>query len=88
MSQFDLYQTVTDKIVAMLETGMVPWRSPILGRTSAGHPKNLESKKPYRGVNVFLLAFSAYARGYGSSHWMTFNQAKTAGLGGKTREQG
>jgi hypothetical protein len=31
MSSFDLYQTVTDRIVAMLETGVVPWRSPILG---------------------------------------------------------
>jgi antirestriction protein ArdC len=49
--------------------------SPILGRTSAGHPKNLESARPYRGVNVFLLAFSAYAHGYGSSYRMTFNQA-------------
>jgi len=87
MSQFDLYQTVTDKIVAMLETGMVPWRSPILGRTSAGHPKNLESDKAYRGVNVFLLAFSAYAHGYGSSYWMTFNQAKTAGGGVKKGEK-
>ena len=58
---------------------MVPWRSPILGRTSAGHPKNLTSGKPYRGVNVFMLAFTAYAKGYGSSYWMTFNQAKERG---------
>jgi antirestriction protein ArdC len=79
MSAFDLYQTVTDQIVSMLDSGVVPWRSPILGRTSAGHPKNLESARPYRGVNVFLLAFSAYTHGYGSSYWMTFNQAKTAG---------
>ena len=33
MSSFDLYQTVTDQIVAMLESGVVPWRSPILGRS-------------------------------------------------------
>jgi antirestriction protein ArdC len=79
MSNFDLYQTVTDQIVAMLESGVVPWRSPILGRTSAGHPKNLCSGKPYRGVNVFLLAFTAFAKGYGSSYWLTFNQAKERG---------
>jgi antirestriction protein ArdC len=79
MSSFDLYQTVTDQIVAMLETGVVPWRSPILGRSSAGHPKNLNTGKRYRGVNVFLLAFTAYAKGYGSSYWMTFNQAKDRG---------
>jgi antirestriction protein ArdC len=56
MSTFDLYQTVTDQIVAMLESGVVPWRSPILGRSKAGHPKNLNTGKQYRGVNVFLVA--------------------------------
>jgi antirestriction protein ArdC len=66
----DLYQTVTDQIVAMLEGGVVPWRSPILGRSKAGHPKNLNTGKQYRGVNVFLLAFTAFAKGYGSSYWM------------------
>ena len=76
---FDLYTEVTNQIVAMLEQGVVPWRSPILGRGTAGHPKNLESTKPYRGVNVFLLAFTAYAKGYGSSYWLTFNQAKAKG---------
>jgi antirestriction protein ArdC len=79
MSSFDLYQTVTDQIVAMLEAGVVPWRSPILGRSKAGHPKNLNTGKTYRGVNVFLLAFTAFAKGYGSSYWLTFNQAKERG---------
>lgn len=74
--QFDIYQSVTDQIIAMLEKGVVPWRSPILGRQSAGMPKNLESGKDYRGVNVFLLAFTAWANGYESSYWLTFNQAK------------
>jgi antirestriction protein ArdC len=79
MSSFDLYQTVTDQIVAMLEAGVVPWRSPILGRSKAGHPKNLNTGKHYRGVNVFLLAFTAFAKGYGSSYWLTFRQAKERG---------
>jgi len=79
MSSFDLYQTVTNQIIAMLEAGVVPWRSPILGRSKAGHPKNMNIGKPYRGVNVFLLAFTAYAKGYGSSYWLTFNQAKDRG---------
>lgn len=78
-SSFDLYQTVTDQIVAMLKAGAIPWHSPILGRTSVGHPKNLHSGKQYRGVNVFLLAFTAFAKGYGSSYWLTYNQAKERG---------
>ena len=76
---FDLYTEVTNQIVAMLDQGVVPWRSPILGRGTAGNPQNLESLKPYRGVNVFLLAFTAFAKGYGSSFWLTFNQAKAQG---------
>lgn len=78
-SSFDLYQTLTDQVVAMLDAGVAPWRSPILGRSSAGHPRNLNTGKPYRGVNVFLLAFTAYAKGYESSYWLTFNQIKERG---------
>jgi antirestriction protein ArdC len=74
--QFDIYQEVTNQIVAMLEQGVVPWRSPILGRQKSGLPKNLESKKDYRGINSFLLAFTAWTKGYESSYWVTFNQAK------------
>jgi len=66
----DLYAEVTNQIVAMLEKGVVPWRSPILGQGKAGHPKNLDSGKQYRGVNVFLLAFTAWAQGYGSAYWL------------------
>jgi antirestriction protein ArdC len=75
----DLYAEVTNQIVAMLERGVVPWRSPILGQGKAGHPKNLESGKQYRGVNVFLLAFTAWAQGFGSAYWITFNQARQRG---------
>ncbi len=75
----DVYAEVTEKIVSMLEAGVVPWRSPILGQAKAGWPKNMESGKEYRGVNVFLLAFTAWAKGYGSAHWLTFNQAKAKG---------
>ena len=58
---------------------VAPWRSPILGRSSAGHPRNLDSGRAYRGVNTFLLAFAAHARGYESSYWATFNQARARG---------
>lgn len=77
--QFDLYTEITKQVMAMLEKGVVPWRSPILGRGSAGHPKNLHSGKPYRGINVFLLAFTAYAKGFESSYWLTFKQALERG---------
>jgi antirestriction protein ArdC len=43
----DVYQIVTDKIIGMLEVGVVPWRRPW---SSAGLPRNLVTKKPYRGI--------------------------------------
>lgn len=76
---FDLYSEITRQITDMLQKGVVPWRSPILGQGKVGFPKNLDSKKPYRGVNVFILAFTAFAHGYGSSYWLTFKQANAAG---------
>jgi len=83
----DLYQGITNQIISMLEKGVVPWRSPILGGGTPGHPQNLESLKPYRGVNVFLLAFTAWAKGYGSRYWVTFNQAKAHGASVKKGEK-
>jgi len=75
----DIYQEVTDRIIGMLEKGVIPWRCPILGRQKLDFPKNLMSGKEYRGVNVFLLAMTAWAEGYESSYWLTFNQAKERG---------
>jgi len=78
-SRTDLYAEITNKVIAMLEAGVVPWRSPILGQSAIGSPKNLLSGKPYRGINVFLLAYHAFAKGYESSYWVTFQQASDSG---------
>ena len=70
-----IYDMVTDRIIALLEQGVVPWRKTWAGGDAGGLPVNLVSRKPYRGVNVFLLACAAY----GSPYWLTFNQAKARG---------
>jgi len=67
------YQVITDRILALLEQGTVPWRKPWDSVT--GLPRNLFSQRPYRGINVWLLT----AMGYASPFWATFNQVKTAG---------
>src|SRR5208283_4423374 len=64
----DVYAIVTDKIISLLEQGVVPWRRPW---SSAGLPRNLVSKKPYRGINYFLLSASKYV----SPYWLTIRQA-------------
>jgi antirestriction protein ArdC len=73
-----VYEIVTSRILAELEKGQVPWRKP--WRTLP--PANLISKKPYRGINVFLLALA----GYGSQYWLTYRQAQA--LGGNVRRGG
>ncbi|MFN0126904.1 MAG: ArdC family protein [Verrucomicrobiales bacterium] len=69
----DPYQVVTDLIIAHLENGVVPWRCPWNRET--GRPRNFQTGKPYRGVNVMLLG-CRYAV---SPWWLTFNQAKERG---------
>ena len=45
-------EIITENILKQLEQGVAPWRKP----WSTSVPRNLISKKPYRGLNVFLLA--------------------------------
>ena len=71
MSRTDVYESVTDRIVASLENGVVPWRQPWVG----GGPISLRSGRPYRGVNIFLLGMTEY----GDPRWGTYKAIKEAG---------
>ena len=73
-----IYERITERIVALLAQGTVPWQKPWKART--GLPRNLVSQKPYRGINVFLLL----AMSYESPFWLTFRQASQ--LGGAVRK--
>jgi antirestriction protein ArdC len=71
----NVYEIITERIIERLEAGVVPWRRPWSSPGHAGMPRNLVSDKPYRGVNVLLLAM----QGYASPYWLTFRQAKARG---------
>jgi len=75
----DIYQEVTDTILNMLEQGTVPWRNPIARANGDGWPRNLDSGKRYRGINVFLLSMVAMANQFDSDYWLTFKQANAQG---------
>lgn len=78
VDRFDVYQHVTDKIVAALEAGTKPWEQP--WRSLGGSLRPLRfNGEPYRGVNVLMLWLSAQERGFGSPYWMTFQQALELG---------
>jgi antirestriction protein ArdC len=69
----NVYEVINSRIMELLEGGTVPWRKPWNGQSN--YPKNLISKKPYKGVNVFLLS----CQQYGSPWWLTFNQVQEKG---------
>jgi antirestriction protein ArdC len=74
----DLYQTVTDRIVSMIERGAGEWRMPWHAAadkpaSSIAMPRNVTGRA-YRGVNVPLLWAAAEAFGYSSPIWATYKQ--------------
>src|SRR5882672_3277316 len=71
-TKVDVYQIVTDRIIELLEQGTVPWQKPW---TEAGVPANLLSKRPYRGINLWLLLSLNYERNL----FLTWDQLKKIG---------
>lgn len=82
MSQ-KIYDMITDRIVGMLENGVAPWKRTWSGSTGTT-PRNLVSKRPYRGINHLALS----SMGFGSDYWMTYRQAKESGGQVKKGETG
>ncbi len=78
MSKFDIYETVTNLITERLEAGIVPWHMP--WKTASTIPRNLVSKKPYRGFNFWYLLSFGFERPY----LLTFKQVQE--LGGKIKK--
>ena len=84
-----LYREVTDKIVALLEQGVAPWRKPWSRARPAGAPGgpfNAATGQPYRGVNVLLL--ESDPRTADDPRWCGFRQAKSRGWQVRAGERG
>lgn len=88
MTNQDVYQQFTDRIVAMLDAGeLPPWRKPWTGAASGPDgfvPRNVASDRSYRGINVWWLLMAAAEKGYSRNLWLTYKQAKA--LGGHVRK--
>ena len=78
----NVYQVVTDKIIAQMEQGIIPWQKPW---TYAGAGMedlrncaiNYQTRKPYSMLNQWLLGFRA-------GEYLTWKQAEA--LGGKVKK--
>lgn len=79
-----VYKIVTEKIIEALDRGVVPWRKPWRGG-NLGLNANLNSKRPYTGINQLLLQLLSP---YESQWWVTFQGAKRLGGSVKKGERG
>lgn len=90
-SKFDAYQMVTDRIVALMESGIIPWARPWSGTNAVNGAWSRRDGRSYSFVNQMLLGdpdkhyssweeLQADIRG----EWLTFKQALD--LGGNVRK--
>ncbi len=80
-----LYQEVTDRIVAELEAGRVPWVQPwSSGTAGLGLPRNAATGRQYSGINILILWAAVIDKAYSCQRWLTFRQALS--LGGAVRK--
>jgi len=86
----DIYERVTDKIIAELEKGVRPWSKPWNGEHIAGRiTRPLRSNGvPYRGINVVMLWADAMEKGFCAPIWLTFKQAQELGAHVRKGEHG
>lgn len=67
----DVYQMVTDRVMAQLEQGIIPWQKPWKNIASGCEDDlaiSYSSRKPYSFLNQMLLGRNG--------EWLTFNQIK------------
>lgn len=68
MSMFDLYQEITDRIIAQLDQGEIPWLKPWV---AAGAAVKHTTGEPYSLLNQMLLGKAG--------EWLTFKQVNQEG---------
>lgn len=73
----DIYGRFTQLVIQNLEEGVVPWKQPW---HEMGLPSNYLTKKPYRGINLWVLLAMRHRYRY----YLTYKQAQE--LGGKVRK--
>jgi len=76
MPKVDVNQKLTDKIIEMLDAGVVPWHKP----WATSPAINAITGRRYKGINVWLLAANTYT----DPRWITYNKAKE--FGGQVRK--
>ena len=74
----DLRQELTDKFVAALDAGKIPWERPWTA-IHHGSPRNGFSNRSYSGGNRLFLSLAMLDSGWSDPRFGTFNQIRQAG---------
>jgi antirestriction protein ArdC len=83
----DLYTEVSERILAELQRGALPWVKPWSATAGQNVPQNAVTNRPYSGCNVILL-WLARNRGWSTPRFLTFKQAIEAGGNVRKGEHG
>ncbi len=78
---------ITDKIIAELEAGRIPWVQPWgteAAKAPLAMPRNASTHRRYSGINVLILWGAVIECGFTGPELLTFRQA--LGLGGNVRK--
>ena len=81
--KFNIYDMITDRIVAMMDNGTIPWQRPWIGSNLCVKRRD---GKPYSFLNQLLLSpdFDGTIESLNHGEFATFNQIKAEG--GKLRK--
>jgi len=77
-----LYDDITNKIIAELEAGRVPWVQPwgtAAAKAPLAMPANAATGRQYSGINVLILWGAVIEHGFPVQSWLTFRQALSVG---------
>lgn len=73
MTKRDVFQEITDKLIAKMEEGASKWRMPWVNM--GGLPTNAATGRLYSGLNAITL----WATPYETQHWGTYKQWQSVG---------
>ena len=79
------YDKITKLIIEELEKGNIPWKQPFYGENA---PKNLMTKREYKGINRLILSFYTFKNDYERPLFLTYLQCKQLGGYIKKGEKG
>ncbi len=88
MAERDFRQELTDKFVAALDEGKIPWERPWDEVGVSARPRNAVSGHEYTGANRMVLTLTQLDQKYSDPRWLTFNQARHLGGGVEKVQKG